>query len=81
MAVERTPSGRAKGCWSITFDLVVVQELFEAIPAGVASLRMGRDPGVGQSLREPVDRMSRQSLRQILQERERIAPGPAQIRS
>jgi hypothetical protein len=37
---------------------------------------MGREPRVGQQLREPVDRMSRQSLEHILQVGERIAPEP-----
>src|SRR5262249_9999700 len=37
---------------------------------------MGREPHVGQQLREPVDRMGRQSLEHILQIGERIAPEP-----
>ena len=37
---------------------------------------MGREPHVGQQLREPVDRMGRQSLEHILQVDERIAPEP-----
>ena len=37
---------------------------------------MGREPRVGQQLREPVDRLGRQSLQHILEVREGIAPEP-----